>query len=197
MKTIYIIILLLFLSSCNILRFAKASFSKRENESLKVSNNYLVKRGLDTTFSYKVKPYCIDSLSNENYAINLYKINTGSTASPVQIRMFDNKGEYISGWEQCYGDLKYFDFMDSIPFKAIPSVQRNSKINLYKDLTLIDIHNIEKLLNKINNSDYVITIYWAKWTGYYSKEVLKEVKTYYDRYKNDYKITLIFINTTT
>ena len=68
-------------------------------------------------------------------------------------------------------------------------------INLQTDLSLVKISNERALLNQIANSDFIITIYYAKWTAYYSKNALKNILDYYDKYKDTNKIPLVFINT--
>jgi hypothetical protein len=159
-------------------------------------NRFLSKRGFDTTFSYQIQnKEKIDSLSAKQYAINVWKINHNGIAGPVQLRMYDNSGKFISGWENCYGELKYFNLFDSIPFRRFNFIPINPLINLQTDLSLVNIHNKEALFNQIDQSDYIISIYYAKWTGYYTKNVLKNILNYYNNYKDSNKILLIFINT--
>jgi len=196
MKFVVGIILIVLLSGCSILHYVNASLHKKDSESRTEYNNFLYRRGLDTTYSYQIHgKKNIDSLSTEKYAINVWKLNHNGVAGPVQIRMFDNKGQFISGWENCYGELKYFNLFDTIPFRKYSFIPINTLINLQTDLSLCKINNEEALLNSIKNSDYIITVYYAKWTGYYSKNALKEILNYYIKYKDTYKILLIFINT--
>jgi len=186
---------LMLLNSCNFFHFALASVKKKRSEPIQECNKFLQKRGFDTAYSYKFCENCIDSLSFKKYAINTYKLNTGSKASPVQIRMYRPDGQYISGWENCYGDLKYFHFMDSIPFKRFFNIPINNLVNLNSDLSLLKINNKDKLYEEIKSSNYVILVYWAKFAGYYSKSTLRFISKYYTKYKDKYKIVLIFANT--
>ncbi len=196
MKVFVGIFLIVLLSGCSIVHYANARLHKKDGEPRSEYNSFLSRLGLDTTYSYQIhEKKNIDSLSTEKYAINVWKLKHNGIAGPVQIRMFDNKGQFISGWENCYGELKYFSLFDTIPFRRYSFIPINPLINLQTDLSLVKINNDENLMNSIENCDYVITVYYAKWTGYYSKNAIREVLNYYNEYKNTYNILLIFINT--
>lgn len=196
MKIIIILFLTISLSGCSLIHYVNANLHRKNSENRTEYNRFLSNRGFDTTFSYQIQNHDkIDSLSTEPYAINVWKINHNGTAGPVQLRMYDNSGKFISGWENCYGELKYFNLFDSIPFRRFSFIPINPQINLQTDLKLVEIHNKEALLNEIEHSDYIITIYYAKWTGYYTRNALKNILNYYNKYKDSNKILLIFINT--
>lgn len=196
MKIIIILFLTITLSGCSLIHYVNANLHRKNSENRTEYNRFLSNRGFDTTFSYQIQNHDkIDSLSTVPYAINVWKINHNGTAGPVQLRMYDNSGKFISGWENCYGELKYFNLFDSIPFRRFSFIPINPQINLQTDLKLVEIHNKEALLNEIEHSDYIITIYYAKWTGYYTRNALKNILNYYNKYKDSNKILLIFINT--
>jgi hypothetical protein len=64
-----------------------------------------------------MNPAYFDSLSTAKFAINTYKLINKVPASPVQIRMYNNNGQFLYGWEQCFGDLKKLGILDILPFK--------------------------------------------------------------------------------
>lgn len=195
MKIILILFLTISLSGCTLIHYTGVLLHKQDTENRTEYNKFLSRRGFDTTFSYQIQNHeNIDSLSSKQYAINVWKIEHNGRAGLVQLRMYDNSGKFISGWENCYGELKYFNLFDSIPFRRFSSIEINPLINLHTDLSLVEINNKEALLNQINLSEYVITIYYAKWGGYYTRNALKNILSYYNRYKDDNKILLIFIN---
>jgi len=110
MKIFVVLFLTLLLSGCSLLHYVNASLHKKDSESRLEYNSYLTRQGFDTTYSYQILKENLDSLSTEKYAINVWKLNHNGTAGPVQIRMYDNTGQFISGWENCYGELKDFNF---------------------------------------------------------------------------------------
>ncbi len=196
MKIIILLFLTIPLNGCIIVHYVGAELHRKNTEDRIEYNKYLSSKGFDTTFSYQIQNKAKqDSLSAEKYAINVWKIEHNGIAGPVQLRMYDNNGKFISGWENCYGELKYFNLFDSIPFRRFSFIPINPLINLKTDLSLVEIHNKAALLNQINHSDYIITIYYAKWAGYYSRNALKNILNYYNKYKDSNNILLIFINT--
>jgi len=192
--SVILIVLLLCGQSCSLIHFL--SVSEKSHENLKTINSYLASMSYDTNYSFQIKTDFIDSLSDKKYAINLYKLKYKTKASPVQIRMYNTEGTFIYGWEQCFGNIKKLHILDSIPFKQSYWLPVNKNLSFQQDIELFDINIYEKnrLLEVIRNYDYVIIVFWAKWAGWYSKNILKRVKNYVNKYY-DKKILIITLNT--
>lgn len=193
MKKILLICFIISLSSCDIVHLL--TIRKKNPENMKESNEFLSKYKIDTTFSYQVYKNCIDSLSIEKYAINTYKLKSGTAASPLQLRMYNNKGVFINGWEMCYGDIKTLGILDSIPFKKVSHLPINQMLSLSGDLSIVNIQNRTLLQQEIEKSDYVILLYWAKCGGWFNRDLIGKTIKYIKTYGKQYSILLIPINT--
>lgn len=194
MKHLIFIIFLLIFSGCGIVHYL--SLTERHDESLAEANIYLTQIGIDTNLSYQISKKSLDSLGNPKFALNLYKLETGAKPSPVQVRMYDNEGRFLYGWEQCFGPLHKFDILDSIPFKHVNYLPVNLNLTLKTDISLFQVNEDQHnaLIKKGQDFDYVIIVFWAKWAGWYSKNTLHLIKDYVDKYPNK-KILFIKLNT--
>ncbi len=192
MKKIVLICFIISLSSCDLVHIL--TVRKMSTESMKESNKFLSKYKIDTTFSYQVYKNCIDSLSVEKYAINTYKLKSGTAASPLQLRMYNNKGVFLNGWEMCFGDINTLGILDSIPFRKVNHLPVNHNLTLSNDLSIVNIKNIKELQQKIEKSDYIILLYWAKYGGWFNRDLIKKTEKYIRKFKT-HSILLIPINT--
>lgn len=147
-------------------------------------NSFLLKNGIDTTYSYQLSYNYRDSLSLEKYAINLYKLKSNTKASPIQIRFYSIDGELLNGYEQCFGDIYRFSLLDSLPMKHAPWLPINYKLNLNNDLNLINLRIDErnKILMQKDKHKFVIIVMYSVWANWYSKHILKAVKSYIKKY---------------
>ena len=179
-RSIILSLLIGLFSQCSIiLKFY--GISKPGNEPIELERKYIHKLGIDTTFMYRLSKSGKDSLSSKNYAINLYKLKTGTHASPVQIRMYNRTGELAFGWEQCFGSLDHFDIFKTVPMSSFATyLPINKELNLWNDLKLIDMDSAGRaeLTRIIKNYQYTVIVYWAGYAGYFSKNTLKEVNKY-------------------
>jgi len=184
------------LQSCSLIHLLSTT-EKKYDSDLRISS-FLEKASIDTNFSYRLNANYVDSLSILKYALNTYKLKSGAQASPLQIRLYDKNGNFIYGWEQCFGDLNKFNLLDSLPFNQKKHLHVNLNLSFYNDVNIFDISYTEKeiLLKEIRNYDYTIVVFWASWTGWYSKNALISVKKYIED-NPDYKILFIKLNTTT
>lgn len=193
MKTIVIIFSVFLLNGCSFIHFL--SISERNSENINESNKLLSKYNIDTSFSFQIYKSCIDSLSIEKYALNTYKLKHGGVASPIQLRMYYSSGVFINGWEQCFGDIGRLGILDSFPFKKVTHLPINDNLTLNNDLSILNIKNKEYLQNEIKKYDFVILLYWAKWAGWYNRDVLNRTGNYLKKYSKKFKIILIAVNT--
>jgi len=171
------------------------SVKEKTSENMNESNKILSKFNFDTLFSYQLCGNCIDSLSVEKYAINTYKLKTKDGASPLELRMYNNNGQFINGWEMCFGDIHKLGILDSIPFKRVNHLPINYNLSLSTDLSIVNIPNRELLHKEIQKSDYIIILYWAKWAGWFNRDVIRETQKYLKKNRKRYSILLIAVNT--
>ena len=183
----------LLLSSCSFIHVCSVSDQKRETES--EYNKFLEDQGASTIYSYQIKHEYIDSLSlNKKYCLNTYKFSRGGHASPIQIRMYDQTGVLIAGWEQCYGDLKQHHLFDSVPIRRVSWSPTNYDLRLQTDLNLIEADSLKraKILSYANSGNFTIILFYSKWGGWYSKDAIKRTLKYTNSNKN---ISILFVNT--
>ncbi len=193
MKNKYYIAIVFLISSCTISHFI--SVEEQKPESRKDFIEYLNRTISDTTFSYQLLPTMYDSISQNKYALNTYKLKTNTNASGVQIRMYDRKGMLLNGYEQCFGDLKRTHLLDSVPMKQIAHLPINKALTFQNDVHLFCEDEVEKkeLIALSTQAEYTICVYYAEWMGWYAKSSLQEIKQYISKQKNT-KILFVKIN---
>lgn len=181
------------ISSCSLIHFL--SVSDKKSEKLVQANKYLAELSVDTCLSYQIVPESIDSLSYTKYQIDTYKLEHGTSATPVQLRMYYPNGKFCYGWTQCFGSIERLGLLDSLPLKKVSHLPVNYNLSFYNDLSLFNIDNSEKekLIKSIKNYDYVLIVFWAEWTGWYSKNLFKNVIKYIHKHKEK-KILLLTLN---
>lgn len=191
-KKAYIIISIFF-SSCSITHLMSVKEQTPESRPYYIS--FLDKTISDTAFAYQLLPEMYDSISHEKYALNTYKLKTNTNASGVQIRMYDQSGLLINGYEQCFGDLKKTHLLDSFPMKQIAHLPINKTLRFQNDIHLFCKTPIQKqeLIELSNQYHYTICVYYAEWMGWYAESTLKQIKQYISKQKGE-KILFIKIN---
>ncbi|MDR1346555.1 MAG: hypothetical protein LBK03_07645 [Bacteroidales bacterium] len=190
----FIILLLFSFSSCTFIRFI-TTVKDPQNENQNDNQQYVLSLGFDTTFSYQLCKSGIDSLSQEKYVLSLYKYDDKYSASVLQLRMYDHAGNFIQGWEQCFWDLHKLGVLDSFPLKRISHLQINYNLKLQQDISLLNISNQSLLDTAIAYNDYVLIVYYARWTGWFCKDLLKAAKKYVAKHQKEQNILLILVNT--
>lgn len=193
-KTLFCISIAVLFSGCSLIHYF--SVSEMKSESMAQVNEYLIRLSIDTNHAYQILPGCIDSLSFSKYQIDTYKLEHGTKASPVQLRMYDNKGNFIYGWTQCFGSIERLGLLDSLPLKQLRHLPVNKSLSFSNDINLFNINDLEKknIKESIENYDYVLIAFWAEWTGWYSKNLLINLIKYIKRHK-EHKILLLTLNT--
>lgn len=184
----------IFFSSCSLIHFV--TVKERKSETVQQYTHYLNSFISDTSFSYQLSCIYFDSLSTEKFAINTYKLKYHTSASPVQIRMYDKTGSLITGYEQCFGDISKLGMLETFPMKKIDHLPINYKLSLNCDIDLLNAQKEEKerILKSSEESDYTIIVFYSEWTGWYSKNTLKKLKKYIFKNQKS-KILFIKVNT--
>src|SRR5690554_6301446 len=103
-KLILIVSVSIGLNSCGFIHYmgTKERDDKEEEEIIE----YLNKIKFETyNYSLRMQPYFLDKLADSNHVLDLYKLERNNGQSTMQIRVFNPKGELITGYTQCSGDL--------------------------------------------------------------------------------------------
>lgn len=190
----YSIFLLLLFNSCAYLFYGMTA---KNYESHKQQLKFLNSRNIDTTNVYSIKSSYIDSLSFEKYALNTYKLKTGASYSAIQIRMYSNKGDFIYGWSPCMGNNPHsYKIFETLPISSPYQLPVNYKLNFFSDLDVFNIDKItkNKIIERTKESEYVIIVYWAEWTGGFAKRVFEDITNYLNKYPNN-EILVLKLNT--
>lgn len=163
------------------------SVEEETNVSQAVANQFLVKANVDTINSFMKNCNPAYKLSSPTIALDTNSRRKGTDAL-IQLRMYDNRGKLVSAWEQCWGNLKEFNkmgFMDSLPMKEL-NCPINYNLNLASDLNIFDISEQQKevLMNECKSHNYTIVVFYATYTGWYSKDVLWRANKYIKKHKD-------------
>jgi len=159
-------------------------------------NAQLHKLRIDTTNSYQLKAAYKDSLSNNKYAINTWKLSHNGSASLIQIRLYNINGELVNAYEQCFGPLWGNSILKSVPDTEVNDKRISFKPTLLTDLNLLNIPDSKRLelYNERKDYDRVLLVMYNKWSGWYSKHVLKKARKYI-RHNSKYKFLFIKVDT--
>ncbi len=179
------ILLLSILQGCTLMHLL--TLEKKSYDTDEEIHDFLDKIDIDTKHSYRIKSNYIDSLSMSKFALNNYKLEHNGIASPVQIRMYKTNSEFVYGWEQCFGDLNKLGVLNDFPLVEKKHLPVNRNLFLINELNMLDINNLEKkvLNNRIKEYDYIIFVYWSKWTGWWSKDALRRANKYITKHKEN------------
>jgi hypothetical protein len=191
----YIYILsVVFLYGCSLVHFI--SVKAKRGETNGEYNRYLNSLKIDSSLSYQLACNYVDSISTKKYAINEYKLKFGTSASPVQIRMYNASGTLINGYEQCFGDISRLGMLDEFPMKRIGHLPVNYELNLKNDIHLLGLAEKEEktLLKKAAESQYTIVVFYSEWAGWYSKNTLRKISKYIEK-NRDENILFVKVNT--
>lgn len=185
--------LLFFLQSCFVVHIA--SIKDSQPESSKDYNKYLSQIGYDTSFSYKISKDYRDSISHAKYALNLHKVEYGGKASVMQIRMYDNKGNLVAGYEQCFGEIRRTKVLETFPMKLLDKKIVNTKLKLKSDLNWINTTESVKqqIVEQSQKHEYTAIVFYSMWAGWYSKHPLKAFHSYVSKHGKD-RTFIILVN---
>ena len=206
-KTINILaiaFLFLFQSCCcyNSIRFPYSAYYNHVKGNDKSDTHFeqmeILKRfGLDTLNNYELKCRSVDSLTSDKYCINQWTWKHGGEAAMVQLRMYDNSGNFVGGFERRQPeDSKPLKALDSIPFKKIRQLHFQPNLKLIDDINLLKINQeqTKKLLATSKNYNYTILALYASWEGWYCNSTLRGLAKYLKKHQ-DKKILVITVNT--
>ncbi|WP_139230378.1 hypothetical protein [Lishizhenia tianjinensis] len=192
------IVTLLLCNSC--VFYSYLSSKKPSDESLSEISKYLKRKGIDNyDYSFTFKDDCLDSLSKEENAFYLYRIQNGNKARLIQSRFYNIEGEILNGYSLCYGKISAFSeigdttILDYHQFPDSFLSYWNLHLKLKSDARFWDIE--PSTLDEITQtkSKYFIVGYWNISSGWSSLQMLKKLSGFKKRNKEE--VTLILVNT--
>jgi hypothetical protein len=161
--------------------------SEPNDESTIEVNRYLKK------YKYDYSLFADDSKSWMQKT-KMYGINNDTTKySYVQLRIYNRDGSLYSAFSQCMGDFNKRDFVDSFPLKRNDYPFINEQLKLKNEMDLLDLSSErkEQILSRSGNYKFTYVVYYAIWTSYLSKHVLKEVSKIKSKNPNDVMVVLV------
>lgn len=90
-------------------------------------------------YSFVLYGISIDSLSNENHVLDLWKYERKTQQSTIQIRVYNSFGNLINGYTQCYGDLNYVNILSEKNTKMFQRFPNNYSLLFGNELSLLNI----------------------------------------------------------
>src|SRR5690554_3700766 len=193
MKLIALIFISMSLNSCGFIHYmgTKERVDKEEEEIIE----YLNKIKFDTyNYSLRMQPFFLDKLADSSHVLDLYKLERNIEQSTMQIRVFNPKGELITGYTQCSGDLNLINILRKEEFVRYDNWFNNYALN-YKDefeLFVISEEKKNKILRESEGKNRIV-IYWNIWSNHYSKIMLKKTKKYIKKFDPDMTNTFVII----
>ena len=183
--TIFLLFLTLTFSSCNLIHILH--MSERNDESKEEVDRFLKK------YNYDFSLFADDSKSYL-HKTKIHGINDDTTKySYIQLRIYNRDGSLYSAYSQCMGDFNSRNFMDSFPLKKNDYPYVNQQLRLKNEMDLVDLssESKEQILDKSANYNYTYVVYYASWTSYFSKHVLKKVSQIKTKYPDDVCVVLV------
>ncbi len=187
-----IVLLIFCLAGCSSVASFILGIKDSEFESKARQVRYLRNHDIDTSNMLVLKTiYSGDSL--DKYDIMETRAREQCVMTPIQFRMFDRAGNFISGWAICCGPANYLHLYDTFPPKKVPIVDGNP--NLFQDIKMYETFDGKDAdINRIlANHQYIIIAYWAKYLGIPSRTMLKKLEKYIAKNK-DKDIVLVKVN---
>ena len=182
--------------SCTFIRYmnTKEIVNKNDSEIAK----YLESNKIDFyDYSFVFSGISIDSLSNENHVLDLWKYERGTEQSTIQIRVYNSSGNLINGYTQCYGNLNSINILSEKNTKLFQRLPNNYSLLFENELSLLNIQEKVKDEIKLKSSrkTFTIVIYWNIWSNDFSKIIFQKLKKYLKRYEMHDDVLIILINT--
>lgn len=198
MRIFYLLFCIFIFSfqSCTFIRYmnTKEIVNKNESEIAK----YLESNKIDFyDYSFVFSGINIDSLSNENHVLDLWKYERGTEQSTIQIRVYNSSGNLINGYTQCYGNLNSINILSEKNTKIFQRLPNNYSLLFENELSLLNIQEKVKDEIKLKSSQktFTIVIYWNIWSNHFSKIIFQKLKKYLKRYEMYDDVLIILINT--
>ncbi len=198
MKFSYLIFFFFFLSfqSCTFIRYMNTKEIVNKNEY--DISEYLKSNKIDFyDYSFVLSGISIDSLSNKNHVLDLWKYERGTEQSTIQIRVYNSSGKLINGNTQCYGNLNSINILSEKNTKMFQRLPNNYSLLFDDELSLLNIDEKVKDEIKLKSSQKTFTfvIYWNIWSNDFSKIIFRKLKKYLKRYEMKDDVLVILINT--
>ena len=187
---------LLSLNSCGFVRLLGTTDQLDETEQ--EATEYLKSNGYSYDYAFMMTDSLWYLLNSDSLVLNLYKHARGVNASPIQLRVFDRNGKFVTAYSQCYAGFKQRNILETYPPKVFDWWPSNPNLIFSNELKIMDINDAEKsiLLDRIHKYDYTMVLYWNIWSNYFSKVVLKEASKYREEHNsNGESVQLILVNT--
>jgi hypothetical protein len=148
-------------------------------------------------YSFILPKISIDSFSNENHALDLWKYQRQKKQSSIQIRIYNSSNHLINGYLQCYGNMNYLNILSEKNTKHFEQLPNNYSLLFENELSLLNIS--EKIKNEIKlksfQKTYTIVVYWNIWSNHFSKIIFKKLRRYLKKFEMQNNVLIILINT--
>ena len=188
MKYCYLVLSFVFLQSCNFVHIL--SISEQRNTTEQEQELFLSNGKYICDFSFEV----VDTLHKDLYSKrHMLFLDNEKLFSAVQLRIYNSNGDLYTGFSQCTGD-----FVAKKPFATFPPEKKshpyiNTDLKFEHELELLKISEEEKqqVRSQAKNYPKTVVLYWAKYTGYFSKHILKNITKLKRENPNDFCLILI------
>jgi hypothetical protein len=194
-SNLFYCILIFFCQSCTFIHYmnTKEIVSKNESEI----NNYLESNKIDYYDYSFLSGISIDSLSNEQHVLDLWKYERKIEQSSIQIRIYNSSGNLINGYTQCYGDFNSINIFAEKNTKKFQRLPNNCDLLFENELSLLNIQDKVKNEIKLKSSQktFTVVIYWNIWSQHFSKIMFQNLKKYLRKYDMRDNVLVILINT--
>ncbi len=189
-------IFIFFFQSCTFIRYMNTKEIANKNEC--EIAQYLESNKIDFyDYSFVLSGISIDSLSDENHVLDLWKYERNTEQSTIQIRVYNSSGNLINGYTQCYGNLNSINILAEKNTKMFQRLPNNYSLLFENELSLLNIQEKVKDEIKLKSSrkTFTVVIYWNIWSNYFSKIIFQKLKKYLKKYEMQDDVLVILINT--
>ena len=151
-----------------------------------VLNEYLYKKGFDTTYSFTFNKASFDSLNETPY-----KPGWEKGFRPLQFMVFDSGGRLIAQYSSCEGSLKKRKILETYPPLNISGL--DSSVTFSNDIGMYRDFRANKLKITCSDENLTFIVYWATWLGKPCLNIMRAVKKYVEQ-NPERKIKVIYVN---
>lgn len=169
MKVTLFLFLTLLLTSCNIIRILQ--LKEPNDESVQEVSKFIKHYNYDFSVFADDSKYWMQK--SKAYGIN----DDTSKSSQVQVRIYHPNGSLYSAYSQCMGDFNDRNFVDSFPLKKNDYPYVNAQLSFKNELEFLALQTEtkEQILLQSMHHKYTYVVYYAIWTSWAAKHVLKQV----------------------
>jgi hypothetical protein len=148
-------------------------------------------------YSFLLPMNNIDSLSNKNHALDLWKLENQIEQSTIQIRVYDSLRCLINGYLQCYGNMNKLNILSEKETKQFEWLPNNYSLMFNNELQLLNIPKDleDEILLKNSQKRYTFVIYWNIWSNYFSRIMFINLDKYLSKYQMRDSSLIILVNT--